>query len=580
MTTVTLFSPKENATQSNMVTYSDFTALGQPRLAVFSNGVRTDYDYYPETGRLKSLTTTKPPGGTLYQKLFHDVYDEKGNIKTITERDINRNPLLTHNYSYDALDRLETATGTGTSPYSLGYQYDRIGNIISKSDVGTYTYDYGNKPHAVRSVVAALPIYNNLPEIRIDYSFDQKPILIQKKSGENWVDYVRFTYDGGGQRIKKENLEAPDTTLYFGELYETRNGTGIVHLFAGSRRVASVWLDANRNPQFTQFYHPDHLGSTNVVTEQNGNRAERLGYYPVGTYRGNVDDNSGFPDVYYTYTGQEEDFDLEFYNYKARLYDPVLGRFVSPDPVDPDPEDPQTLNRYAYVLNNPLRYIDPTGHQYESYDPYMWVNSTYNEYGFGVNLIDFRQMAVQRSIVDFGLHSSRNDYSLTSYKSVSDTSISTYYGPPLSSLNSGPLPSNSIETIEAVNNIATGVCIGLTCTPSGVTNVIGAGGLILTSAVGLGVDFYEAYVTESRGKSDFYINAAATVFTTSAGVTVTRLTGTAAKYSYTADRFYTINPSGTWRFVETEVGKIGIQIKAGFSAVGTFLTNSYRTYLP
>jgi len=50
------------------------------------------------------------------------------------------------------------------------------------------------------------------------------------------------------------------------------------------------------------------------------------------------------------------------YDYRARFYDPALGRFLQPDPVVPEPGNPQALNRYAYVYNNPLRYTDPSGH--------------------------------------------------------------------------------------------------------------------------------------------------------------------------------------------------------------------------
>lgn len=50
------------------------------------------------------------------------------------------------------------------------------------------------------------------------------------------------------------------------------------------------------------------------------------------------------------------------YNYGARFYDPEVGRFITPDSIAPDYKNPQSLNRYAYVQNNPLKYIDPTGH--------------------------------------------------------------------------------------------------------------------------------------------------------------------------------------------------------------------------
>jgi RHS repeat-associated protein len=55
-----------------------------------------------------------------------------------------------------------------------------------------------------------------------------------------------------------------------------------------------------------------------------------------------------------------DDAGLLFYN--AGYYDPVLGRFVSPEDAEPDQSNPKDLNRYGYVLNNPLRYADPTGH--------------------------------------------------------------------------------------------------------------------------------------------------------------------------------------------------------------------------
>ncbi len=62
------------------------------------------------------------------------------------------------------------------------------------------------------------------------------------------------------------------------------------------------------------------------------------------------------------YTGQEVDGETGLYNYNARLYSPELGRFISADSIIPDPTDPQSLNRYSYVRNDPINAIDPTGH--------------------------------------------------------------------------------------------------------------------------------------------------------------------------------------------------------------------------
>jgi RHS repeat-associated protein len=64
----------------------------------------------------------------------------------------------------------------------------------------------------------------------------------------------------------------------------------------------------------------------------------------------------------YKYTDQELDNESVLYNYDARMYDPVIGRFISGDTMVPDWYDPQSLNRYSYCLNNPLKYKDPNGH--------------------------------------------------------------------------------------------------------------------------------------------------------------------------------------------------------------------------
>jgi RHS repeat-associated protein len=64
----------------------------------------------------------------------------------------------------------------------------------------------------------------------------------------------------------------------------------------------------------------------------------------------------------FTYTGQQVNYYIKLVQMDSRWYDPRLGRFISPDTIVPDPADPQSLNRYSYVGNNPLKYVDPTGH--------------------------------------------------------------------------------------------------------------------------------------------------------------------------------------------------------------------------
>jgi RHS repeat-associated protein len=75
----------------------------------------------------------------------------------------------------------------------------------------------------------------------------------------------------------------------------------------------------------------------------------------------------------YGFTGQREEAGFGLYDYNARYYDPYLNRFVSPDTIVPDPANPQSWNRYSYVYNNPLRYVDPTGHDPGWLGAAFWV---------------------------------------------------------------------------------------------------------------------------------------------------------------------------------------------------------------
>ena len=117
-------------------------------------------------------------------------------------------------------------------------------------------------------------------------------------------------------------------------------------------------LCAYTEGETTVSYHTNHLASVEVVTNADGKRVERIAYKPYGGSVG----TDGLISKHASYTGQELDEEIGLYDYKARLYDPELGRFISADTVVPDPASPQTLNRYAYVYNNPINFNDPTGH--------------------------------------------------------------------------------------------------------------------------------------------------------------------------------------------------------------------------
>jgi RHS repeat-associated protein len=155
-----------------------------------------------------------------------------------------------------------------------------------------------------------------------------------------------FTYDGDGKRIK-QTVNGSTTTVFIGNYYEQTGSNVTKYYYANSQRVAM------RTTAGVTYIHSDHLRSTSATS---GAQSGNIKYFPYGATR------SGAVSTAYRFTGQRLDDSTGLYYYGARYYDAALGRFISADTIVPNPSNPQSLNRYSYVLNNPLRYTDPTGH--------------------------------------------------------------------------------------------------------------------------------------------------------------------------------------------------------------------------
>ncbi|MCI0554935.1 MAG: RHS repeat-associated core domain-containing protein, partial [Anaerolineae bacterium] len=162
-----------------------------------------------------------------------------------------------------------------------------------------------------------------------------------------------FIYDGDGKRVKSIlTMSTGSTTTYFvGGHYEVANEVVTKYYYAGAQRVAL------RTNGTLNYLLGDHLGSTSLTTDANGNVISEMRYKAWGETRY----ASGTTPTKYTYTGQYSyvsDFGLHFYN--ARWYDSSLSRFAQADTIVV--EGIQGLDRYAYANNSPVRYIDPSGH--------------------------------------------------------------------------------------------------------------------------------------------------------------------------------------------------------------------------
>ena len=222
------------------------------------------------------------------------------------------------NYSYDLNHKHAVASAGGAT-----YQYDANGNMTNRNG-DALTYDAENR---LVSVV---------------------------KGGVT----TSFAYNGDGTRVKRSASNA-GTMYYIGNYFEVwvpNSGTTTFnkYYYFGSQRVAA------RIASTLFYFQGDHLGSSSIAMTQAGTSFySRQMYYPYGAPR--TTEGSALP-TDNTFTGQKSDDSTGLMFYNARYYDAALGRFIQPDTIVPNPLNPQSLNRFAYVLNNPLKYIDPTGH--------------------------------------------------------------------------------------------------------------------------------------------------------------------------------------------------------------------------
>jgi RHS repeat-associated protein len=130
------------------------------------------------------------------------------------------------------------------------------------------------------------------------------------------------------------------------------------YIFAGGTHFAKVEGPIGTTAE-VYYYHNDHLGSPMAITDSQGNLAWSQDYLPYGEA---LNENATQTKTRFTFTGKELDPATGLMYYNARWYDPDLGRFMTEDTYPGDPNQPQKLNRYIYVMGNPLRFTDPTGH--------------------------------------------------------------------------------------------------------------------------------------------------------------------------------------------------------------------------
>src|SRR5713226_1408683 len=327
--------------------------------ATLGNGLTTERSFDPTTRLLLNVQTGTVQNQTYTYDLLGDVLSRQDSINSVSET-----------LTYDALNRLTTVMG----PASKTYQYDALGNITNKSDIGAYTYGGAAGPHAVTQVTG---LVNNSYTYdangnmitgagrAISYTSFNKPAQIN-----TGTDLTTFTYDPNDTRLVKTT--SANTTVYIGKLYERATSGSLIehkHYIYANGELIALHTERNDASQDTRYLHSDHLGSLVAITDESGNRVESLSYDPYGNRRQANGQDATTPIVsltHFGYTSQEHDDNVKLINMNARLYDPILGRFITPDSTVQNPGNGQTYNRYSYAGNNPMRYVDPTGHDDEA----------------------------------------------------------------------------------------------------------------------------------------------------------------------------------------------------------------------
>ena len=264
--------------------------------------------------------------------------------------------------------------------HSTTYRYDLSGNITHKSDLGSYQYD---QPYRLASAGSRHQNYRydangNVTSgggRRLTWSSFNKPTRMSQGGAT-----TSFSYGPERHRYRRiDQLEGQTTTrLYLGKRYEQiSTGDRTTHkyfIYAGDQ-LAAIHFDevdhrGDQSDYQTRYLHTDALGSVDLITDGAGGVVDKLSFDPSGqrrtaTWR-SVQQRLGQASLAPLltnrgFTGHEHVDALGIIHMNGRIYDPELGRFLSADPTMQHPYSTQGQNRYAYVQNNPLKYVDMSG---------------------------------------------------------------------------------------------------------------------------------------------------------------------------------------------------------------------------
>jgi RHS repeat-associated protein len=384
-----------------IVSSATYDALGRPLTIADADGSSRTVTFDPTTTR---LTSWHAQGNGLAVTRSYG-YDAAGNLTCLDPSGTTpcslTNPYV-ENFTYSAQNRLLSMAGPWlTDPDT--YAYDAAGDLTTKTEAQTTVslsgYLTGGLPaHAPASVNGTSYQYDKAGNLTsrgsTSYLYDWQNHLVQvTQNGQA----TRFTYDGDGNLAQRID---PNGTItdYVDDLYERNNTTGTQTF----RYLFGNELVAQDSGMVRSYFYPDYLGSTIAAT--GGVTVE---YAPFGLVRS----SSGNLPTDHQFQGQQNQASVGLYHMGARWYDPSIGLWTQPDTIVPNPMDPLSLNRFAFVEGNPLTNRDPSGHGCEEGEPVTsgenaltagcaagvdetggaWIDGQFTEVDDGINMEEWLQ---------------------------------------------------------------------------------------------------------------------------------------------------------------------------------------------
>jgi RHS repeat-associated protein len=324
-----------------------YDALSRRTQMTRPNSVTTNYGYDNLSHLLSVLHQVS--GSTIDGASY--TVDSAGNRTAKTDQRL----ALTTNYGYDSIYQLLSATQSGST--TENYTYDPVGNRLSSLGVASYSNNTSNELTATSNATYGYDLNGNattknnstgITTYAWDFENRMTSVTLPGTSGT-----VTFKYDPFGRRIYKSSSTATSVYAYDGDniIEETNAAGGVVARYSQGLNIDEPL--AMLRSSATSFYHADGLGSVTSLSSGAGSLAQTYTFDSFGKQTA----STGSLVNPFQYTGRESDSETGLYYYRARYYDQSAGRFLSEDPL----RFSGGRDFYAYALNSPSNFADPTG---------------------------------------------------------------------------------------------------------------------------------------------------------------------------------------------------------------------------